>query len=624
MLRGMAGAQRGLLTAAQPVATGSGSRYAWLHVRCRGALRRVAIAAALALACVGGCSPAPAPCPRAPTALAAAPPPPSPSSHVASPAKTLPLTIVLHPDPAKHRVHVDITARGSSGTLATWSRSDSSAPIEGLRAEDAAGPLPSPSLDPSGRELKWPRTEQGTAAIHYDVVGQDKVRRVTHDVLVNWDIFLAPSESLLLLPSERTAGKVLVEIDAKDAYNVAGATLGIGNRFERRLSLQQLRHLTWIAGNLGNGTLNNFGEHDYGLWTPNPTFDPRGLFAEAASVRSMMGTFFGSPDHAPFCYLLISYRRGGGPVEAQRRVGGTLIGMDVGQRWDGHLRMAIAQQLVYHWIGEKLWVGPEDPAHEAESYWFVEGFARYYARELLFRSGLLDPAEYLDEMLGLADEQATNPDRNLGNTELAQLSARDVRAVAMLRARGALYATRIDAQIRKATKGKQRLDQVIIALLRAHRGSRATLAAKDFVQKLRADLGPEATRDFDRIIVRGQPVKLPPRALGPCFRTTRMKYRIERAGFDIAATLAAPDRKVVRLAADSPAAKAGLRADDVVMQIREPSKATRSQMQVVVLRDGKKVTIGFSRYVGSVWAQGWKRQRGVKDEQCAALAEPHA
>ena len=238
------------------------------------------------------------------------------------------------------------------------------------------------------------------------------------------------------------------------------------------------------------------------------------------------------------------------------------------------------------------------------------------ARELLFRFGVLEPSEYLDEMLALGGEQATNLLRNLGNAELARMSRSDLRAVAMLRVRGALYATRVDAQIRKATKGQRRLDPIIVGLIKEARDALKAVPASVFVDKLRSVLGPDAEREFDSLVVRGQPVELPAEALGPCFPTIKMRYPIEAAGFDPDGTLASPERRVTGLAADGAAAKAGLLAQEVVSQIRAPSVATKGKMEVVVVRDGKEVTIAFSPYAGFVAGQGWKRDPQVKDDKC--------
>lgn len=509
-----------------------------------------------------------------------------------------------------------LTLRAAPDSLVVLSRPEAHAPIESVRIKDEAGEIAAGPVEPSAREIRLARAVKGALELDYDVVGQPKLRRDVHDVVVNFDVFLAPSESLLLIPSELPAGEVDVEIDARTIYASAGSTLGIGEKFERRLTPGQLRRTTWIAGNLGTGTLQNFMERDVGIWTPTPTFDSRGLLAETAEVRSLMGQFFGVPDATPYSYLFVAYGRGGGSVAAQRRAGGMIAWMDVRQQWNGRLRMAIAQQLAYHWIGELLWVGPDDPEHEAESYWFVEGFVRYYARELLFRGGVIDPAEYLAELRTLGAEQATSPLRTQGNVELARAARSDSRAVAMLRARGALYATRTGSLLRKASKGKTGLDPIVAALLKQVKEARRTIAVAELLDKLRARLGPAADQEYERFIVKGQPIEIPPDALLPCFTSAPTKYAIEAPGFDPDATLASAEHTVARLVPDGPAAKAGLRAQDTVEEIRTPTAASRGKMEVVVSREGKPVTIAFSPYAGTVTGQGWQRDPKVRDEAC--------
>lgn len=248
----------------------------------------------------------------------------------------------LRPEPERNRVHVHLTARAAPQVLTVLSRPEAYAAIEDLQIRDDAGAIATDRLDPAIREVRLGRAVQGGLELEYDVAGQPRLKRDIHDVVVNHDIFLAPSESLLLIPSELPAGDVLAEIDAGRVYAQSGSSLGIGDRFERRLTPGQLRRTTWVAGNLGTGTLQNFMERDVGLWTPTPNFDSRGLLAETAEVRSLMGQFFGGPDAAPYSHVFVAYGRGGGAVSAQRRAGGMIVWMDVRQQWNARLRMTIA------------------------------------------------------------------------------------------------------------------------------------------------------------------------------------------------------------------------------------------------------------------------------------------
>src|SRR5690606_37221536 len=113
----------------------------------------------------------------------------------------------------------------------------------------------------------------------------------------------------------------------------------------------------------------------------------------------------------PLTLLFIPDARPPGEFVAARRGASVAVLLGVSEPWSAPLRIATATEIIHGWIGAALWVGPTDAGHEAEAYWFTEGVARGLARDLLFRFGLISPADLLDEMHGLAAVAATSPHR---------------------------------------------------------------------------------------------------------------------------------------------------------------------------------------------------------------------
>lgn len=85
--------------------------------------------------------------------------------------------------------------------------------------------------------------------------------------------------------------------------------------------------------------------------------------------------------------------------------------------------------------------------HEAESYWFSEGVARYFAREILFRVRVVEPDELRDSVAADLATVYTSPRKAESNAALAARVESDG-TMALLLARGSLYALGVNARIR--------------------------------------------------------------------------------------------------------------------------------------------------------------------------------
>jgi predicted metalloprotease with PDZ domain len=239
---------------------------------------------------------------------------------------------------------------------------------------------------------------------------------------------------------------------------------------------------------------------------------------------------------------------------------------------------------------------------------------------LLARLKLLTPDDVRDAVAGELSVLATSPHRALGNERLAELAPKDEVARATLMARGALYALREAATLRTRTKGERGLLAVIAALVRQSEdrkeGAFALSAWLEFVGKD----DPEAGRTFEAAILRGDPIALPPDALGPCFRSGTGEYVAFDPGFDVEATRASRDAKVVRVRPDGPAAKIGLKDGDVVESMRARDGDAEVPVKIVVVREGKKITMTYpprgARGRGQTWTRNKSMPPGSGDDRC--------
>jgi len=183
-------------------------------------------------------------------------------------------------------------------------------------------------------------------------------------------------------------------------------------------------------------------------------------------------------------------------------------------------------------------------------------------------------------------------------------------------ARGALYATKVDAQIRQASQGTKSLEHVLRDLLARALKERAPLPLSTWLEAVAKARGTAEQADFDRWIEQGREPRLPPGALGNCFRSVTAPYEIFSLGFDEAATQASMSRQVVGLDPRGPAYRAGLREGDAVRSVRYRRGEPRVPAKVKVQRDGKTEQLSYRPVGGSRPGQTWRRVAGIDDDKC--------
>lgn len=586
------------------------------------AVGRLAVAALLASACAGTTSPGAGPSPPHPrVASASALPKTNAAVGRCKPAPDRPklvITIAPRPTPQPH-VHVRIEAEAAPAALTHWVLADASAVrTDGIKVSDAGGTLPADTSLAGGElSVRLTRSPCGRVRVDYDVasVGDPSMRPLAMEV--GTDQLRAAGESLLLLPAalDEAPASVSLNIDGESIYASATASsFGVGAVKDRLLRGRALRHASFLAGQLGTAVFRGLEGDDDAAWIGYTAFDPRSAAAEVAMLRSAFKAFFGDRQPSPFALLIVSDPRAKGAVSSTPRSQSVLLHAGVEQTWNARVRLAVAQRLVQQWIGGQLWIGPVDAAHEGESYWFTQGVARHFAAMLALRTQVLDPDDYRDEIVGQLSTAYGSPYRGSSNVELARQAKRPG-AVALLTARGALYAARVSQLMREASRGKRSLDPVVLELLERARREGGVLPTTVWIEAMRRELGAAEAAAFERLIGAGAEPTLPRAALGPCYAPVPARYPVFDQGFDLEKTLASESRRVVGLRRDGPAHRAGLREGDVVRDARLDPDRPDASAELSVERAGSSLTL---RYLpsGTRTGQGWKRKPGMSDAQC--------
>jgi predicted metalloprotease with PDZ domain len=292
-----------------------------------------------------------------------------------------------------------------------------------------------------------------------------------------------------------------------------------------------------------------------------------------------------------------------------------LVHVAVADTWSGPLRIATAVETLHAWIGERLWIGPEEPSRVYEGAWFADGFARHLARDMLFRFGLVTPLEVASEVNSLEAVLAMSTVANESNAALAART-REGGVVQTIVARGVLYALHVDAAIRQKTDNKRSLNDVIRALYAKAKEKRGPLPTSAWIDAVKAEIGAKGPEAFTAIIEKGGAIDLPSNALGPCFKKESKRYAKFDLGFDDVASRATKPPKAAGVRKDGPAYRAGLRDGDEILNVQKSAGRSDVEAMVLVARGDTNQAIRYFPAGAAVTGRAWVRVKDVPDEKC--------
>ncbi|MCB9567876.1 MAG: hypothetical protein H6710_11820 [Myxococcales bacterium] len=584
------------------------------------------LALLLSLACAALASTAcrrAAPAPSPPVTVEPAPEPSRPATRDerdALPHLTVALALRLEGRPA---LLVDLRARGL--TTERWSiPALASATLTDLVARDDDGEIAA-TLEREGAlaRVRLARAPRGELRLAYVITPEEGAAApeipAGLELRLDSTRTLAAAEEVLLLPDDAPPARLAVELawtPAPPHLLRLASTLGV-EEGPREVSLDALRHAALLAGPLGTAIFRDPAGDDDFAWSGETSFDLRWSAAEIAGARTAVDMYFGAATTQRFTTLLavdIDYPGDGIGVLVFPREGGLYVAISPGARWDARARLAVAQGLVHRWIGGRLRLDPEVAGPPEAGAWFDVGFGRAIAREVLVELGTLGADDVLDEVHGLVGELLTSPLREQGNHEVAALAAAgDHDALALLVARGALYAGRLDALL-GGKGGLRALIREIVADARERRS--AVVGWGELVDRIRRALDYEETRTFAAALLGGRPLPLPADLLGPCFAPAPRTYTRFELGFDAARSQAAEPPAIVGLDPRGPAARAGLREGERLHSVVADRSDPSIPAEVVVERRSGPITVTYRPRGASVRGQGWRRSPRADPKFC--------
>ena len=231
---------------------------------------------------------------------------------------------------------------------------------------------------------------------------------------------------------------------------------------------------------LGNPVIRQFevaGKKHYLVLEGDPTFfDADRASADLQKIVATAGTVMGGRYDYPHSYFLNMVTESGGGLEHKN----SFLGMSsrfatrtprAYRDWLG----LVAHEYFHNWNIKRLRpieLGPFDYEKEVHSkaLWIGEGFTDYYSGLLVKRAGLATRDEYLEELTSQIEQVQNTPGRLVTSVDMASYDTwikqyrpdeNTANTSINYYPKGAVIAFLLDARIRRATNGKQSLDDAM-------------------------------------------------------------------------------------------------------------------------------------------------------------------
>lgn len=287
------------------------------------------------------------------------------------------------------------------------------------------------------------------------------------------------------------------------------------------------------------------------FYLSQPDFDLRAAAQDVAATYGYASEFFGT-EPQPFRALMRTTERfqGGGGGGRNSFIFGAVKGAPPPL---DEVKTLLTHEALHNWIGS-LQKGPP-------GLWFVEGATEYYSAILPYRLGQRTVTQMAAQIDSWTAGYYANTRRTMGENDAAAAFWSDTDAQLLPYNRGPLYIALVDARLRAASNGRQRVDPLVRTMVQAMREGNAS--EELWLSLVTSALDERAKLDFADL-KSGRMLDLPDDLFGPCFHRIAGPVRRYLPGFKF--EVAADGRRIVGpVRAGSAAAAAGLMHGDEVL-----------------------------------------------------------
>lgn len=220
------------------------------------------------------------------------------------------------------------------------------------------------------------------------------------------------------------------------------------------------------------------------------------------------------------------------------------------------VKRIFAHEAFHAWLPYQMEVVGRPHAYD----WFNEGFTDYYATRLLLRSGLITPAESVDDCNRIIRDYYSSPFRNISEAQYRHGVASgfsDYRGYQIVYERGYLLAQHWNTLIRTASHGQHTLDDAMHALLALTQKQGRFLPPSALVSVIRHYARQDVSGDIMRYCEQGATLAPDPAAFAPYALLTPTRITLFDLGYNINGSIRGG--KITGVEPGSNAYRAGLR-----------------------------------------------------------------
>jgi len=386
-------------------------------------------------------------------------------------------------------------------------------------------------------------------------------------------------------------------------------------------TLDAFRQALFLAGDI---RLESREIHGHPLWVALAGHD-WGFTDEAfldAAERVVLGqrAFFNDFD---WPYFLISAIPAGVYEPGSHSLGGTGLtqsfGLFLAPRTGletfpdgGGLPWLLGHELFHLWNGERYHL--EEP--ELLGYWFSEGFTNFYARRLLYRTGVIDLGAFVANLNDEVTRYFTSRVRDEPASRIAKDFWKDGSVQKLPYLRGDVIALLVDAEIRAVSHGAKSLDDLMKEVL-VRQPVPPVVNSETFLAAIARYTSPAFTARLRKVVVEGATAAVDPRLLEPCLHAHTETLGRFDAGFD--ADRSQQTHVISGVVAGSSAERAGLRDGQTLVLAHLRPDDVRTAVTLVVESAGVKKTVSYLPQGSSPIAVPVFTAASPLPEECAKL-----
>jgi carboxypeptidase C (cathepsin A) len=366
--------------------------------------------------------------------------------------------------------------------------------VESLRVTDEKGMVDLEQMEDKAdaggfiywRKWKAKRSTIGAIKVKYRCALPEPVPRLgpPFDLRANGGGISGAGYGFLALPEEPGLFDLCLRWNLRNMEPGSKGITSLGEGdFQAVCPIEQVFSSYFMAGPLGRfpdkGDRNGFSS----TWVGEPPFDAGEMMEWSSRAYAALKNFFRDSSSEPYRFFMRIGPDNNG-VGGAGLTNSFMLFVPVEQELTEGIRGTIAHEMTHNWVGHI-----EGPP--GETFWFSEGLVVHYTRLLMFRAGLFSVDEFLEDANATVVRYLTNPLRNLPNDRIEELFWQDRNAQVVPYDRGSLYFAHTDAKIRRTSKGKRSLDDVVLEMFdRRKKGE--TLTKEMWLEHLQKDLGSSA------------------------------------------------------------------------------------------------------------------------------------